>query len=193
MSDNKRTGDLCNYDTGELIREATFAEIIESRQAATSDGGAGVIKVDGVSCYVEGDADPELEICICSEWVRDWLAAEVDLGDADEAEVDCAADHATTLMGERLTDAGFDVGPARDKRSTLAGWSGCRFFSFRSGPIATFAELADGEKQTIERIIGEAIVDAVTEVISEQQHAVGCSCGAPWCSEYLASLQGGDE
>jgi hypothetical protein len=45
--------DLHNYNTGEYIREATDEECEASVKAAESDGGAGVIVVDGVSCYVE--------------------------------------------------------------------------------------------------------------------------------------------
>lgn len=44
---------LCDYKTGEAIREATEAEAQASREAAKRDGGAGVILVNGRSCYVE--------------------------------------------------------------------------------------------------------------------------------------------
>jgi len=44
--------DLMNYSTGEFIREATQQELAASIEAATHDGGSGVILVDGVSCYV---------------------------------------------------------------------------------------------------------------------------------------------
>lgn len=43
---------LVNYLTNEVIREATEAEAEASKEAALLDGGAGVILVDGVSCYV---------------------------------------------------------------------------------------------------------------------------------------------
>lgn len=43
---------LMNYATGEEIREATADELAASIAAAETDGGAGVIEVDGVSCYV---------------------------------------------------------------------------------------------------------------------------------------------
>jgi hypothetical protein len=43
---------LHDYATGDVIREATFDECERSVRAATSDGGAGVIEVDGRSCYV---------------------------------------------------------------------------------------------------------------------------------------------
>lgn len=46
-------GTLCRYATGEGIRKATRAERIASLDAASRDGGAGVIVVDGVRCYVE--------------------------------------------------------------------------------------------------------------------------------------------
>jgi len=46
-------GTLKNYATGQTIRPATQAEQRASAQAAESDGGAGVIVVDGVACYVE--------------------------------------------------------------------------------------------------------------------------------------------
>src|SRR5690606_33646147 len=46
---------LNNYGTGETIREATMEEMLRSIEAAANDGGAGVIEVDGVRCYVDGD------------------------------------------------------------------------------------------------------------------------------------------
>ncbi|MBP6572276.1 MAG: hypothetical protein KA226_12710 [Gemmatimonadales bacterium] len=47
------TATLNNYRTGEILRAATADEIEASTEAAQRDGGAGVIEVDGVSCYVE--------------------------------------------------------------------------------------------------------------------------------------------
>lgn len=46
-------GLLCDYATAEVIRPATEDERAESREAARLDGGAGVIEIDGVACYVE--------------------------------------------------------------------------------------------------------------------------------------------
>ncbi len=46
---------LNNYGTGETIREATLKEMLLSVEAAANDGGAGVIEVGGVRCYVDGD------------------------------------------------------------------------------------------------------------------------------------------
>jgi len=43
---------LLDYQTGEWIRDATAEELGESRAAAAIDGGAGVISVDGRSCWV---------------------------------------------------------------------------------------------------------------------------------------------
>ena len=48
-----QTGELHNYTTGEFIRIATAGEQAASIAAAETDGGSGVIVVDGVSCYVE--------------------------------------------------------------------------------------------------------------------------------------------
>jgi hypothetical protein len=50
----KTNGTLCDYNTGATIREATAEETKASIDAAKRDGGAGVILVDGKSCYVEG-------------------------------------------------------------------------------------------------------------------------------------------
>ena len=47
--------DLHNYETGEFIRTATMDELKRSIDASTRDGGAGVIIVDGVRCYVLGE------------------------------------------------------------------------------------------------------------------------------------------
>ena len=44
---------LHDYKTGEAIRPATAAELAASIEAAKTDGGAGVITVDGKSCYVQ--------------------------------------------------------------------------------------------------------------------------------------------
>lgn len=46
-------GALYDYETGEDIRPATSAELAASIEAAKTDG-AGVISVDGRSCYVQG-------------------------------------------------------------------------------------------------------------------------------------------
>jgi hypothetical protein len=43
---------LIDYHTGLSIRVATEAEYLESVAAAEDDGGAGMIEVDGVLCYV---------------------------------------------------------------------------------------------------------------------------------------------
>jgi len=44
---------LHDYATGDYIREATAAELDESLEAECSDGGAGVIEIDGRAVYVE--------------------------------------------------------------------------------------------------------------------------------------------
>ena len=46
-------GTLYDYDTAEPVRAATPAELAESEAAARRDGGAGVIEVDGRSCYAQ--------------------------------------------------------------------------------------------------------------------------------------------
>ena len=45
---------LVDYRTGETIRRATAREDAASVAAAELDGGRGVIRVDGVSCYTDG-------------------------------------------------------------------------------------------------------------------------------------------
>lgn len=47
-------GDLCDYETAEVIRTASATEWEQSLRAAQMDGGAGVILVDGRRCYAEG-------------------------------------------------------------------------------------------------------------------------------------------
>lgn len=47
-----RGGILCDYRTADAIRPATTDEIKASIAAARTDGGAGVIEVNGRSCYV---------------------------------------------------------------------------------------------------------------------------------------------
>jgi hypothetical protein len=49
------TNDLHDYNTGEYIRTATQSETARSIAAAKTDGGAGVIDVDGRACYVVGE------------------------------------------------------------------------------------------------------------------------------------------
>lgn len=48
---------LHNYETGDFIRVAILDEYKLSVAASKIDGGAGVITVDGVRCYVEGEPD----------------------------------------------------------------------------------------------------------------------------------------
>jgi hypothetical protein len=52
VDDDDAGGDLHNYATGAYLRPATVAERDASAAAAEVDGGAGVILVGGVSCYV---------------------------------------------------------------------------------------------------------------------------------------------
>lgn len=47
------TATLIDYKTGDMIRPATSAELAASIEAAKTDGGSGVIVVDGVSCYAQ--------------------------------------------------------------------------------------------------------------------------------------------
>lgn len=57
---------LCNLQTGEIIRKATKAEARWSARAARYDGGIGSIKVDGVTCYVDGPCpDCDAWECVC--------------------------------------------------------------------------------------------------------------------------------
>ena len=49
--------ELINYRTNKAIREATSDEWVKSAQESLHDGGAGVISVEGVSCYVQGDPE----------------------------------------------------------------------------------------------------------------------------------------
>lgn len=53
--------ELRDYETGNFIREATRKELEKSIDASRNDGGAGVITVDGVRCYVTGELDIEKE------------------------------------------------------------------------------------------------------------------------------------
>jgi len=52
MTTEAETATLYDYKNGEPIRPATATETAASYEAARYDGGAGVIEVDGVSCYV---------------------------------------------------------------------------------------------------------------------------------------------
>lgn len=49
-------GWLCDYETGEAIRQATKDEFAKSIDAASRDGGSGVIVIDGRSVYVSGES-----------------------------------------------------------------------------------------------------------------------------------------
>ena len=157
-----RTGDLCDIDTQELIREATAAEVIASRVQAWHDGGPGAILVDGRKCYVEGDDDPELEICVSKEWVEDWIGSQVEI-DGDEYELECAADWSTTRLCELLVAADFTTAAAKGGRRTLNGWNGQNVYAFRTGPVGTFAQLGDAEKAKVEELVDQAIADTAAE------------------------------
>jgi len=50
----ENTAILRCYNTNDALRAATECELLASLNAAKHDGGAGVILVDGQSCYVEG-------------------------------------------------------------------------------------------------------------------------------------------
>jgi len=61
MNTRIRDFDLMNYATAQYIRKATPEEFASSVAASWHDGGAGVIDVDGLSCYVDGDAYPMIQ------------------------------------------------------------------------------------------------------------------------------------
>jgi hypothetical protein len=91
---------LISCETNETIRTATIVEAIGSLMAARRDGGAGVIKVNGVACYVDAADDvtsndddndgpwcdgpswPETD-CACG-YAEDYDLAEALREDADE-------------------------------------------------------------------------------------------------------------
>lgn len=50
---------LCDYETAEELRDATDAERRASILAARTDGGAGVILVDGRAFYVPAESDDD--------------------------------------------------------------------------------------------------------------------------------------
>jgi hypothetical protein len=54
-------GSLYDYKTGERLGPATAAQLAESITAAKQDGGAGVISVDGRSCFVIGEGPSSSE------------------------------------------------------------------------------------------------------------------------------------
>ena len=56
-------GALTGYEDGKFIRAATQKEAEESAAYAKLDGGAGVIKVDGVRCYVQNVVDNVVPMC----------------------------------------------------------------------------------------------------------------------------------
>lgn len=59
---------LCNYQTGETIREATEDEARKSARVARRDGGAGAIEVGGVLCFVDGPCpDCDRWDCVCDD------------------------------------------------------------------------------------------------------------------------------
>ena len=43
---------LCNYQTGESIRQATDAEVCDCAVAQSSDGGVGAFAIEGITCCV---------------------------------------------------------------------------------------------------------------------------------------------
>lgn len=60
---------LCEYETGNIIRTATVDEYKLSVAASKIDGGAGVITIDGVRCYVEGEPEHQAQIVTDTEIV----------------------------------------------------------------------------------------------------------------------------
>ena len=83
--------------------------------------------------------------------------------DGDEYELECAADWSTTRLCELLVAADFQPTAAQGKRGTLAGWNGCRFWAFQTGPVGTFAQLGDAEKAKVEELVDQAIADTAAE------------------------------
>jgi hypothetical protein len=51
---------LVRYSDSETVRRATMLEWLLSKDAATKDLGDGIIEVDGVVCYVQGDPSQKM-------------------------------------------------------------------------------------------------------------------------------------
>jgi hypothetical protein len=51
-TEQQSTANLYDYQTGDDLRPATEDELRSSIDAARQDGGAGVIEIDGRSCFV---------------------------------------------------------------------------------------------------------------------------------------------
>lgn len=56
MTNSINYGWIAEYNTGADLRRATADELRASLIAARTDGGAGVIEVDGLACYVAGES-----------------------------------------------------------------------------------------------------------------------------------------
>ena len=51
-TEQQSTANLYDYQTGDALRPTTEDELRSSIDAARQDGGAGVIEIDGRSCFV---------------------------------------------------------------------------------------------------------------------------------------------
>jgi hypothetical protein len=101
---------LINYRTNETIREATAAESEASQAAARIDGGAGIIDVDGVPCYVEVEA---LAVTVTIQTARPWACTRVRPGEPGGG--------CEMKVGEKVIYNGYDGTVIEVHAGVLAG------------------------------------------------------------------------
>ena len=89
-----------------------------------------------------------LEVATNAEWLNlYWLGDLLD-GVEDFDEDEAAATFAAALV-ESLEDAGFDVVHAKGQRTTCHGWNGFNLFRHKMGPVGTFDDLGDSQRDKV--------------------------------------------
>ena len=89
-----------------------------------------------------------LEVATNAEWLNLYWLGDLLEGVEDFDEDEAAATFASALV-EALEDAGFDVVHAKGQRTTCHGWNGFNLFRHKMGPVGTFDDLGDSERDKV--------------------------------------------
>ena len=170
---------LNNYKTGETIRAATIAEYEASKAAAETDGGAGVIVVDGVSCYVDG----EITVTI------------LDLTSEEKHTVSANAPVLRTLRLRDTTSETSTAIGAEDAGYTVPGedWDGLTVSSIVDGEVGYVWDAETGVWY-LSQVVADNDVRAVYEVQIEGEdgHTIRAASDADAWDQAGEIVRGGD-
>lgn len=103
--------------------------------------------VGGWSLWKAGEK-PAVEVCSCTEWVRD---RDLDQEGIDESDLNDAASFYASEVFDGLREKGFDVSWPGGNRSLYHQWNGAHFTT-KQGCVASWQKLTEAQIEAIDEV-----------------------------------------